>query len=146
MICLYSSLQLDRLARTARIYPAVRVRLASTHAIILSRRDRLAHVFPLVLGPYLRNIERLSFFSCLLRPLHSSFFVMLPQYRNSRCLSLGKFYLGKFAEFQGIVHGVVGIASPGLLLRRRECFYVHTLYCQQNRLLGAPSWASTPYS
>ena len=106
-IRLHSSLQLDQLARAAHIYPAVRDRLASTRAIVLSQHDRLAprfaHVFPLVLSPYISKVEHLSFVSCLFRPLHPSFFVVLPRLKEVRRLSLTQFYLGNFAEFQRIV-------------------------------------------
>ena len=82
-IVLHSGFQLHILVCAARNHPTVRDRLAPVRSIILQQHGErglgFAHVFPLMLSPYLHQVERLSFDNCTLQPLHKSFFSMLRQ-------------------------------------------------------------------
>ena len=106
-IRLHKKPQVYRLARTARIFPAIRDHLASTRTIVLSQRDdfrsKFAHVFPLVLGLHLHKVEHLSFFNCSLQQLHPSFFAMLYRLRNVKHLSLADSYFAHFADLRRMV-------------------------------------------
>ena len=106
-IRLKSRSQLDKLACAALIYPAVRGRLALARSVILQKGDMsapgFAHVFPLVLGPHLHNVQDLALHNCIGQPLHPSFFVKLRQLKDVKHLCLSGPHPQSLAGFQRIV-------------------------------------------
>ena len=106
-IRLESRSRVDRLARTALIYPAVRGRLALARSVILGnanwRAQGFAHVFPLVLGPRLHKLHDLTLRNCLGQLLHPNFFLKLRQLTDVKHLVLSGSPPQKFADFQRIV-------------------------------------------
>ena len=106
-IRLESRSQLDKLARAALIYPAVRGRLALSRSVILEqgnlRTPGFAHVFPLVLGPHLHKVQDLTLDGCFEPPLHLSFFIMLPQLKNVKHLHLFGTTPENFADLRRII-------------------------------------------
>ena len=106
-IVLHSGPQLHILVCAARNHPTVRDRLAPVRSIILQQHGErglgFAHVFPLMLSPYLHQVERLSFDNCTLQPLHKSFFSMLRQLKHVKRLQLSTSSLRNFADFRRVV-------------------------------------------
>ena len=106
-IHLKSRSQTDKVVSAVRIYPSLRDRLASVRSIMLRQHDwpapEFAHVFPLVLGPHLHKVERLSFGGCKMQSLDLSFFIMLRQFKDVKRLELSMSSPVNFADFRRIV-------------------------------------------
>ena len=106
-ICLRTHAQLDKLTKAVRAHPAVRARLASTRKMLLlwqrGREYRSIDALPLVLGPYLHGVTSLTFYWCMPKPLHPSFFVALPLLASVTHLKLAYLYLASFLKLHSIV-------------------------------------------